>query len=73
MIGQSAKAVAQSEADFDPHNRYQKIISLVKEARNGTAVIFKVQDSETRANYYIISLDEKGSRLVGLKAMAVES
>ena len=65
--------MTQSEAEFDPRNQYRKIIRIVKEAGNGAAVIFKIQDGHTRATYFITSLDEKAGRLVGLKAMAVES
>lgn len=35
--------------------------------------IFRVEHGSTRAEYYVISLDKKGGRIVGLKAMAVES
>lgn len=73
LVGHSAEVVTQSEAGFDPQNQYEKVMRIVKEAGNGTAVIFRVQDSHTRATYFITSLDEKGGRLVGLKAMAVES
>ena len=73
LVGRGAKVVTQSEAEFDPRNQYEKIIRMVKEAGNGTAVIFKVQDDHTRAIYFITSLDERAGRLVGLKAMAVES
>ena len=73
LAGCNAEAVAQSAAEFDPRNQYERILSLVKETGNGRAVIFKIQESNTRVIYYIVSLDETGGRLVGLKAMAIES
>lgn len=35
--------------------------------------VFRVELSETRAEYYVISVDEKKGAIVGLKALSVES
>jgi len=45
----------------------------VKKAGNGSVGIFKVEHGNTRAEYYVVSLDSGESKLVGLKALAVES
>jgi hypothetical protein len=53
--------------------QYKKVIDAVKQAGNGTVKIFRVELEGTRAEYYAITVDEKGGRIVGLKALAVES
>jgi len=45
----------------------------VKEAGGGEVKIFRVQHGKTRAEYYVVSFDSKSSKIVGLKAKAVES
>ena len=42
-------------------------------AGDGKARIFRVQHGKTRVVYYVVGLDAKGGKVVGLKAMAVES
>ncbi len=45
----------------------------MKEAGGGEVKIFRVQHGKTRAEYYVVSFDSKSSKIVGLKAKAVES
>ena len=54
-------------------SQYKKVIDAVKGAGNGEAKVFRVQIDGTRAEYYVVTVDEKEGRVVGLKALAVES
>jgi len=54
-------------------SQYAKVLDVVKEAGNGEVKVFKVQLEGTRAEYYVVSVDAKGKKVVGLKALSVES
>jgi hypothetical protein len=54
-------------------SQYKKVVDAVKQAGNGTVKIFRVELEGTRAEYYVVTVDEKEGRIVGLKALAVES
>ncbi|CAE7025945.1 hypothetical protein CFE70_003688 [Pyrenophora teres f. teres 0-1] len=54
-------------------SQYKKIVDAVKQAGDGTVKVFRVELEGTRAEYYVVTVDEKEGRLVGLKALAVES
>jgi hypothetical protein len=66
-----------SAQDFDPKNKYKKVLDAVKKAAggggSGDVGVYKVEHGSTRAEYYVVSVDKKEERLVGLKALAVES
>ncbi|KAF1358954.1 hypothetical protein EJ07DRAFT_122079 [Lizonia empirigonia] len=53
--------------------QYKTVIDAVKKAGNGEAKIFRVELESTRAEYYVVSVDKEGGKLVGLKALSVES
>jgi predicted aspartyl protease len=53
--------------------QYKKVIDAVKQAGNGDVKVFKVEIDGTRAEYYVVTVDEKERRVVGLKALSVES
>lgn len=57
--------------DFE--SQYKKVIDAVKKAGNGDVKVFKVEIDGTRAEYYVVGVDEKEGRIVGLKALSVES
>ena len=73
MIDHGADVSMLSANEFDPRGNYKEVIDSVKEAGGGEVRIFRVHHGKTRAEYYIVSFDSKGSRMVGLKAKAVES
>ncbi|KAK7730678.1 hypothetical protein SLS57_001508 [Botryosphaeria dothidea] len=73
LIGHNSDASSVSQKDFDPQGQYAKVIDAVKQAGSQDVNIFRVQHGSTRAEYYVVSLDKKGKRIVGLKAVAVES
>jgi hypothetical protein len=54
-------------------SQYKQVIDAVKEAGNGEVKVFKVQIDGTRSEYYVVGVDEKDGRVVGLKALSVES
>ncbi|KAF2808742.1 uncharacterized protein BDZ99DRAFT_477275 [Mytilinidion resinicola] len=62
-----------SEKEFDPEGQYKSVLDAVKKAGSGEVGVFRVEHGSTRAEYYVVSVDTKEGRLVGLKALAVES
>ncbi|KAG9185736.1 hypothetical protein G6011_07067 [Alternaria panax] len=54
-------------------SQYKRVIDAVKQAGNGTVKVFRVELEGTRAEYYVVAVDDKEGRIVGLKALAVES
>lgn len=70
LLGYDLDVEKTSEKQF---SRYTAVVEAVKKAGNGKVGFFRVEHSGTRAEYYIVSVDEKEGRLVGLKALAVES
>ncbi len=73
LIGHSSNVSTLSAHDFDPKGQYTDILKAVEEAGDGKARIFRVDHGRTRAEYYVVSLDTKGKKVMGLKAKAVES
>lgn len=45
----------------------------MKSVGSGELAFFRVELGGTRAEYYVVGVDEKAGRVVGLKAKAVES
>lgn len=59
---------------WDVRGQYANVIKAVQEAAGSKEVkVYKLNIGEPRAEYWVIALDAKGGRLVGLKALAVES
>lgn len=53
--------------------QYKNVIDAVKKAGNGEVKVFRVELEGTRAEYYVVSVDKNGGKVVGLKALSVES
>lgn len=53
--------------------QYKKVFDAVKKEGNGEVKAFRVELEGTRAEYYVVSVDQEGKKLVGLKALSVES
>lgn len=70
-MGQSLQKI--SEKDFDPRGQYKTIVDAVKKAGHGKAEFYKAELDKTRTQYLVLSLDSKHGRIVGLKALSVES
>ncbi|KAB2579654.1 hypothetical protein BFW01_g4768 [Lasiodiplodia theobromae] len=73
LIGHGSDASSLSQNEFDPKGQYAKVLDVVKQAGSQDVAIFRVQHGSTRAELYVVSLDKKGGRIVGLKAVAIES
>lgn len=59
--------------EFDPQGQYKEVLQAVEKAGDGSARIFRFETGKARAEYYVIGFDEKGGRIVGLRAKSVES
>ena len=60
--------------EFDANGSYDEVVEAVRKASgSGDARVYRVKHGKTRAEYYVVALDKKGKRVVGLKAKAVES
>ncbi|KAI5301624.1 hypothetical protein KEM56_001523 [Ascosphaera pollenicola] len=68
-------SIQESEPQYwDPRNQYTKVINAVKDAAGSDEVrIYKLNIGEPRAEYWVLALDKKEGRLVGMKALAIES
>ncbi len=49
------------------------MLQAVEKAGDGRARIYRLDQGRSRAEYYIVGFDQKGKRVVGMKAKAVES
>jgi hypothetical protein len=71
LIGKDASSISQK--DFDPQGQYKKVIDAVKKAGGKDIGFFSVEVDGTRTEYFIISVDTKGKKVVGLKAVSIQS
>ena len=63
-----------STKEFDPRNQYGDVVDAVKQAgTTGHVEVFRVELKGARCEYWIVCVDGKRARVVGLKAGAVES
>jgi hypothetical protein len=70
LLGHDGDVESVEEKDF---GQYKEVVEAVKKAGNGQVQIFCVDLSGTRKEYYVVSVDKEEGRVVGLKALAVES
>ncbi|EON64735.1 hypothetical protein W97_03968 [Coniosporium apollinis CBS 100218] len=73
LIGYDGDFATISQKEFDPQGQYTTVVDAVKQAGGGDVAFFRAEHGTTRVEYYIIGLDKKGGKIVGLKALAVES
>lgn len=73
LVQTKADVAAIKQKEFDPRGDYSRVVYAVEKAGGGEVGFFRVELGGTRAEYYIISVDEKGGKVVGLKAKSVES
>jgi hypothetical protein len=71
LVGSSIEEITQE--DFDPQNQYSTVVDSVRQAGSGDVGFYKAELDSIRTQYLVVSLDAKYGRLVGLKALAVES
>jgi hypothetical protein len=62
---------------FDPRGQYAEVIEAVKAAGDGdgdgNVGVYRLEVSSTRIVYFVVTLADKGSKLVGVKVESVES
>jgi len=73
LIGVKSEVSTMTTKEFDPQGQYKEVLQAVEKAGDGSARIFRVETGKARAEYYVIGFDEKGGRIVGLRAKSVES
>jgi hypothetical protein len=62
--------------DWDRHGLYKEVIDAVREAGQGNDVrVYRVNREGVKAEYWVVTTEGKGkgAKLVGVKALAVES
>ena len=60
--------------DFDPKGKYGNVVDAVRKASDGGKVaVFRVPHGRTRAEYFVVGFEAERARIVGFKALAVES
>ncbi|CAG8918239.1 unnamed protein product [Penicillium salamii] len=63
-----------SPSSFDPRNQYTAALDAVREAADGSELkIYRVELTSTKIEYWVLGLHKAESRVVGLRAKAVES
>ena len=58
---------------FDPRAEYVEVVDKVKAEGNGEVQIFRVPLKGARVEYWVVSLDANGKRMVCVKVGSVES
>jgi len=58
--------------EWDPQGQYKELVDAVREASKGSDVrVYRITREGSRAEYWLVGLE--GGKLVGVKALAVES
>ncbi|KAL7912742.1 hypothetical protein GGI35DRAFT_261093 [Trichoderma velutinum] len=71
---ENAQIDIMDPVDWDSQGEYGNIIDAVREATRGNDVrVYRVARDLTRAEYWVISRDDEGGRIVGVKALGIES
>jgi hypothetical protein len=61
-------------ADWNSRGKYDEVVKAVEGAGDGGNVkVYRLEVSSTRAVYFVVTLGEKGAKIVGVKAESVES
>lgn len=72
----NAEVEIMDPADWDTQGQYKDIIDAVTKAGKGNDVrVYKISKGGARAEYWVVTTEGKGkdAKLVGVKALAVES
>jgi hypothetical protein len=62
--------------DWDRNGQYKEIIDAVSEAGKGNDVrVYRIAKDKSRVEYFVVTRagEGRGTRLVGVKALAIES
>lgn len=72
----SAQIEIQDPADWDSQGQYGELLDAVREAGKGNDVrVYRITRDGTRVEYWVVTTEGKGkdAKLVGVKALAIES
>jgi hypothetical protein len=72
----NAEVEIMDPADWDTQGQYKDIIDAVTKAGKGNDVrVYKISKGGARVEYWVVTTEGKGkdAKLVGVKALAVES
>lgn len=72
----SAEVEILDPADWDRNGQYKDVIDAVTKAGKGNDVrVYRIVKDNSRVEYYVVTRlgDGKTARLVGVKALAIES
>ena len=70
----SAGITTMSVEDWDKAGQYTQVIEAVKKAAHGQKPqVYVVPRTEVKTEYWVLAIDRKEKRLVGAKALGVES
>ncbi|KAK0704703.1 hypothetical protein B0H67DRAFT_649121 [Lasiosphaeris hirsuta] len=69
-----AEVAILDPVDWDSAGQYQEVVNAVRAAGKGSDVrVYRVVRDGVRVEYWVVTTDEEGGKLVGVKALAVES
>jgi hypothetical protein len=74
-LGVSGKGEIEvlSTGEWDPKGQYKEVVEAVEKAGEGEVKVYRLEVSGTRSVYFVVTVAERGTKLVGLKAESVES
>ena len=74
LLSHKAEVSVINANEWDPRGDYAYIIEAVRAAAGTDEVkVYRIQHDHTRVEYYVVGLDSESSRIVGMKAKAIES
>ncbi|KAK3079645.1 hypothetical protein LTS18_004323 [Coniosporium uncinatum] len=73
LVNHRGAVSSMTREEFDPRGQYEKVIDAVKSVGTGELGFYAVDLDKTRSEYYVVILDKGKERLVGLKAVVVQS
>jgi hypothetical protein len=71
ILGHGEEVEEQSVKEWDPKGQYKKVVDAVEKAADGEVKVFRVELEGSRVEYYVVGVG--GGKILGLKAMSVES
>ena len=70
----SADMQVMTAEKWDGNGQYKEVVDTVKEAANGGEVkVYAVPRTQVKVEYWVVGVDAEGKKIVGVKALAVET
>lgn len=70
----NAGITIQDVTEWDTRGQYKQVVDAVRlAAKGGDVRVYRVPGPGARVEYWVVGLEKKEGRLVGVKALAVES